>query len=115
MPLLGFTKFKDKLLNGEKTQTIRRPRKRPLKVGDRLFVYFKLRTKECEKLGEAKVTKVVRKKLGNMTLEDAIKDGFSDRTALALALTKMHNLRYYPFNEEFDVITFEWTNEERRS
>lgn len=78
MPLLGFTKLKDKLLDGSKLQTIRKPRKIPLKVGDKLYVYWMLRTKNCEKLGEAKVTKIVRKKLRDITQEDAVKDGFSD-------------------------------------
>ena len=112
MPLLGFTKLKKKLLDGSKTQTIRRPRKHPFKVGDKLYVYWKLRTKECEKLGEAKVTKIVRKTLGKMTREDAVKDGFDGVINLHSALISMHKIRYYPFKEEFDVITFEWTRRE---
>jgi len=53
MPSIGFTHFKEKLLNGAKRQTIRKLRKRPIKVGDTLYIYWKLRTKECEKLEEA--------------------------------------------------------------
>ena len=53
MPLLGFTVFKDKILNETKRQTIRKLRKRPIKEGDILHLYWKLRTKQCEKLGHA--------------------------------------------------------------
>jgi len=53
MPAISFSTLKDKILSGEKKQTIR-----PLmsdywlrfKKGDRLVGYWKLRTKECEKL-----------------------------------------------------------------
>jgi len=72
MPLLGFTKLKSKLLDGSKTQTIRKPRKYPLKVGDKLFVYWKLRTKECEKLGEARITSIVRKPILEVTEDGQI-------------------------------------------
>jgi hypothetical protein len=53
MPLLGFTVFKDNILDGSKRQTIRMLRKYPIKIGDKLYLYWKLRTKQCEKLGEA--------------------------------------------------------------
>ena len=107
MPLLGFTKLKDKLLDGSKTQTIRKPRKIPLKVGDKIYIYCKMRTKQCQKLGEAKVTKIVRKCVAGMTNQDAVLDGFTSLQELALTLYAMHP----DANEfsEFDIITFEWT------
>lgn len=108
MPLLGFTKLKDKLLDGSKIQTIRKPRKHPLKVGDKLYVYWKLRTKSCEKLGEAVVTKIVRKRLIDLTREDARKDGFIDKAALLSAFLDMHGLDGHS-SREFDVISFRWT------
>lgn len=110
MPLLGFTKPKSKLLDGTKTQTIRKPRKHPLKVGDKLFIYWKMRTKECEKLGEAVITRIVRKKLGEITTEDAVKDGFVNRRVFMDIFTRM--LTDACMNDEFDVITFEWTHKE---
>jgi predicted transcriptional regulator len=58
MPLIGFTVFKDKILSGEKTQTIRKLRKNPIIVGDHLYLYWHLRQKDCEKLGEATCTEV---------------------------------------------------------
>lgn len=108
MPLLGFTKLKSKLLDGSKTQTIRRPRKYPINVGDKLYIYWKLRTKECEKLGEAIATKVVRKQLVDITNEDAIKDGFKNLQDFD---EKFH-AKMHPFasmQDKFDIITFEWT------
>ena len=107
MPLLGFTKLKAKLLDGTKTQTIRKPRKHPLNVGDKLFIYWKLRTKECEKLGEAIITKIERKHLSEVTEEEAIKDGFGSFKELYDAFVKMYG--FWNIREPFDVITFEWT------
>jgi len=53
MPSIGFTVFKEKILNGSKRQTIRPLRKNPIKVGDRLYLFWHLRRKDCEKLREA--------------------------------------------------------------
>jgi hypothetical protein len=52
MPLLGFTVFKDKILDGSKNQTIRKLRKYPIKIDDKLYLYWHTRQKDCEKLGE---------------------------------------------------------------
>lgn len=107
-PLLGFTKLRDKLVDGSKTQTIRKPRKHPIKVGDKLFIYWMLRTKGCEKLGEGIVTKMQRKFLGEMTNRDAVLDGFSNRKEMMKLFYEMHS-------EEdclggiFDIITWRWT------
>lgn len=53
MPLLGFTVFKNKILDGTKTQTIRKIRKHKIKLGDHLYIYWHLRQKDCVKLGDA--------------------------------------------------------------
>ena len=50
MPLLGFTVFHDEVRDGKKRQTIRRNRKRPVKVGDTLYLYWHLRQKDCHLL-----------------------------------------------------------------
>lgn len=47
MPALNFSVFREKIENGSKRQTIRLPRKRPIKVGDKLYLYWKMRTKSC--------------------------------------------------------------------
>ena len=59
MPLIGFTVFKEKILDGTKTQTTRKFRKHPIKVGDKLYLYWHTRQKDCEKLGEAICTEVM--------------------------------------------------------
>ena len=47
MPSLSFSVFRDKIERGEKRQTIRRARKRPIKVGDKLYLYWHQRQKDC--------------------------------------------------------------------
>jgi hypothetical protein len=113
MVLLGFTVFKEKLLDGTKTQTIRLPRKKhPFKVGDELQVYWRPRTKQCEKLFDAVVTKIGRKCLANMTNEDAHLDGFEDDkdgTAIQKLALTLHRL--HPEADEwtmYDIVTFQW-------
>ena len=55
MPALNFKKeFADLVESGQKTQTIRQVRKRPIKPGDMLYLYTGMRTKSCQKLGEAR-------------------------------------------------------------
>jgi hypothetical protein len=57
MPLLGYkSQFAALVESGEKRQTIRAMRKRPFKVGDRLYHYTGLRTKACRKLLESDCT-----------------------------------------------------------
>jgi hypothetical protein len=78
MVLIGVTVFRDKILNGEKRQTIRLPRKILPKVGETAYLYWKLRTKECEFLKKAKINDVKIRKWKDMKddLELALADGF---------------------------------------
>ena len=57
---VNFSVFIDKILLGEKRQTIRRasPKWKNVKAGDKLTLYTGLRTKQCRKLGEAVVESV---------------------------------------------------------
>lgn len=57
---VNFTVFIDKILSGEKRQTIRKAGKKwdKVKVGDKLTLYTGLRTKDCRKLGEAEVKSI---------------------------------------------------------
>lgn len=57
---VNFTVFIDKILSGEKQQTIRRagPKWANVKAGDKLTLYTGLRTKACRKLGEAIVESI---------------------------------------------------------
>ena len=54
MPALNFkARWADKVESGEKPHSIRAWRKRPFKIGDRVYLYTGMRTKACRKLGES--------------------------------------------------------------
>ncbi len=63
MPAINFTKFIDKILSGEKTQTIRLVRKNPIKVGDTLYLYSGLRTKNAKLLKKVRCKDVKKIKI----------------------------------------------------
>ncbi len=50
---LSFSVFKDKITSGAKRQTIRGDRKFPIKEGEKLYLWWKQRSPQREKLGEA--------------------------------------------------------------
>lgn len=52
MVLISFSVAKEEVREGIKEMTIRKLRKRPIKQMDLLQLYWKCRTKECEKLKE---------------------------------------------------------------
>jgi hypothetical protein len=54
---LSFSVFKDKIISGAKRQTIRGVRKNPIKEGETLYLWWKQRSPEREKLGEAICTR----------------------------------------------------------
>lgn len=59
MPSLNFKgQFVDKIIQGAKTQTIRKYRRFPIKKGDKLYLFTGLRTKWVKKLGEANCSDV---------------------------------------------------------
>lgn len=90
MPLLSFSGcpsrgcFYRLILNQEKDQTVRRPRKNPIKVGDILYLYWKVRTpiinKEIHRIGTAKCTSVEKKTYSQFyrDYDFARADGFED-------------------------------------
>lgn len=59
MPLIGFTVFREKILDGSKTQTIREMRKYPIKQGAILYLYWHLRQKDCQQLLTTTCTEVM--------------------------------------------------------
>ena len=124
MPLIGFTVFKEKILDETKHQTIRKLRKRPIQEGDILHLYWKLRTKQCERLGIAtcnqhflvnisseywvgrqriRITKFENGEWCPMsykeTLDLAVRDGFKDDVEMLLWFTARH-----PLSQIFEVI-----------
>ncbi|RLE63868.1 MAG: ASCH domain-containing protein [Thermoprotei archaeon] len=93
-------KYWDLLISGRKKATIRIG-DLGLKPGDEAFVH-------CGGyvLGRVKIEKVVRKRLRELTDEDARKDGFKDKDALIKALKK-----HYPnigAKTVLTIIEFEW-------
>jgi len=59
MPALNFkAQFADGVERGIKTNSIRPDRKNPIKIGDTLYLYTGMRTKQCRKLGEGICTKI---------------------------------------------------------
>lgn len=60
MPALSFMPWKAKKVeSGECRQTIRKPRKRPIKVGDRLYLWQEQRRPWRRKLGETDCTELL--------------------------------------------------------
>lgn len=102
---VNFTVFIDKILSGEKRQTIRRasPKWENVKVGDKLTLYTGLRTKQCRKLGEAVVESITPIVLVPMEEDCAVK------TALGNFLLRPFNLRILAFADGFDS-TFDFWN-----
>jgi len=57
MPALNFQKqFVELVRERKKRQTIRLVRKYPIKVGDKLYLYYGMRTKYCKKIADAVCT-----------------------------------------------------------
>ena len=98
MPLVRFTRLTSLVRNHVKTQTTRKPRKRPLKNGDNLHVYV------LEKLGMAPIISLKRKKLRDVTLEEAKKDGFDSIEEYQRCIMEMHGC---DLDEEFDLIEYD--------
>jgi len=121
MPALSFSVHKHKIISGAKRQSIRADRKKPIKVGDKLYLYWKQRSPECEKLGETVCTKVSKSLINqdgvnvddkiiiNQTGLDqfAIADGFDNWQQLIEFFDKTHGLPFtgnliewdFPFKE----------------
>lgn len=97
MPLIRFTKKTDLVRSHFKRQTIRKPRKVPLELHDTLHTYV------LEKLGLGTIVSIKRKRLLDITLEEAQKDGFKTIGECQQCITEMHNCSLFDF---FDVIEF---------
>ena len=118
MPLLSSSVFKDKILSGAKRQSIRAPRKIPIKVGDTLYMWWKSRSpKEKEKLGESTCIRVSPVKIEKkFTLcpdlsaiyrdidEFAQADGFDNWQQMIEFFDKTHGLPFTGVLIEWDSI-----------
>jgi len=96
-----------------KAQTCRKPRKKPIKQGDKLRLYWKQRVPRDKKpvhlIAEAICTMVERKQYGEFAFDDAFarRDGFRDHVELQEGFGDP--LEYA--HEEYDVIHFELAKE----
>ena len=85
---VNFSVFIDKILSGEKRQTIRRagPKWAKVEAGDKLTLYTGLRTKACRKLGEAFVESItpimIDTECDNVAVETPLGDFNLDLPAL---------------------------------
>lgn len=82
MPALSFSVYRKKLESGQKSQTIRKPRKNPIKIGDKLYIYWKKRSKNNKLLGVTECTWTKFTLLKDVTDEEAMLDGFDGRYGL---------------------------------
>ena len=115
---ISFSVFKDKILDGSKRHTIRAPRKIPIKVGDKLYLWWKQRSPEREKLGEATCNKIsdVLINIDGVNVEDkiiineigldnfAIADGFDNWQQLIKFFDDAHGLPFEGVLIEWDSI-----------
>jgi len=103
LALIGFTVFKDKILTGRKTQTIRLKRKRLPRKGETLHLYWKLRTKQCQRLMSVPCQEILIKRWKEMKndLDLALRDGFSGLREFRDFFEK----RYHPEDDtEFMIV-----------
>jgi len=105
MRIVSFSVFREKLLSGEKRQTIRRPRKVPFRKGELVQVVWKSRSKNRELLFIAKITDIRDLVFDEIDEKIAIDDGFESLNVLQEWFKKK-----YPTispNDEFKIIKFE--------
>ncbi len=109
MPALNFlAQFAEPVKTGKKTSTIRAKRKRPIKPGDRLYLYTGMRTKQCDKLKETNCLSVYdimiddgrieidgRPLSATVALMLARRDGFEFVTDLVSFIKNRHGLPFY--------------------
>ena len=116
MPSLNLTVFIDKVESGEKRQTIRLHRKRPIKVGDTLYLFTGMRTKGCRRLtvqfapdwrgDRVRCTETFSRRWGDLRDDEAIAraDGFASANEFRAWFERMHS----PAPDTlFDVIRWE--------
>jgi hypothetical protein len=114
MTLLTFNTLKDKLLNGEKQQTIRQNVSywsKVLENGNKLDIWWlnpRNRHPDCYKMGVAVGTHTI-KQGKYLTHEDAVKDGFCDVDELINILMSLHKYsRPEALGFDWLVISWKW-------
>jgi hypothetical protein len=102
--------FWRQILEGRKTQTCREPRKRPIKAGDPLYLYWKVRVpwnkKDIHFIGKFVCSKVTRMKYKEFAFDDAFarRDGFRDAVEMSEWFGNPYD--FACASNEYDVIEF---------
>ena len=111
MPALGFTTLKEAILTGKKVITVRKRAKdgrwASLQINDPLYLYWKLRTKACEKLFPDARPCIF--KGGPITIEQfteslATCDGFANLAQMRQWFSKTHKNHMTNGSGEFFII-----------
>lgn len=124
---VNFTVFIDKILSGEKRQTIRKAGAKwaNVKPGDKLTLYTGLRTKDCRKLGEADVDSVEDIEMYIFKLDDGVRlygvelnrQGLPDAEVFPLAtadgfenIVRFLDFFHKHYGEHFEGKVIKWKN-----
>lgn len=108
MPSLNFKpQFVAAIEQGRKRQTIRKVRKRPFKAGDTLYLFTRMRTVDCRRIGQYTCTAVKNIRIEqqrifieNELLNDeqlqrlASADGFADASEMMRFFRSQHTLPF---------------------
>ena len=108
MPILSFGSQNINIIIGKKNMTIRKIWKHPLKVGDRLYCYWNLVSKEKKKIFEAKVTDIQLIKYGQLKNNDELAraEGYKDAKEMVHDFKKMY-VQKLKDDDIFQIIYFE--------
>lgn len=110
MRIISFSNMWNKLDNDVFT-TFRYPRAdKDWYVGERVQVFYKNRSPNRQKLGEAIITNKELRNLKLVTNEEAIADGFDNRTSMEEYMHKQYGVNYA---STMNKITFRWINRDR--
>ncbi len=91
--------FAERILSGEKTSTIRI--KSGFKVNDIVDVYV-----GSARVGKAVIRRIIRKKISELSDDDARRDGFRNRDELIRELSKLYGRRAISQDREVYIIEF---------
>lgn len=111
MVMLTFTVLKDKLLSGEKTQTIRKNNR--FKMGGKLDIWWgnpRFKDKSVHKLGIGKVTNIKCKYGSKLTKKDALDDGIPNLRDLLDGLRIIYKMTKTKMvlEHKWVIIRWEW-------
>jgi hypothetical protein len=109
MPAVNFTMFREKILSREKLHTIRRIRNRPIKVDDRLVLYWMQRTADCKKLMDTKCTAIqtfAMNQYGTMFVDgDPLNDWQAEELAIADGFKNADEMREFFRGHYGDILS----------